>query len=72
MTHNRTLLGMQKGLERAGKVVGIAEHLDQAEHLEAIRTARALAIAGLPKRRSRSRDLSRTLRVGARLWLRVT
>jgi len=72
MTRHRTLLGMQKGLERAGQVVGIAEHIEQADHLEAIRTARALAIAGLPKRRTRERDLSRTLRVGADLWLRVT
>ncbi len=71
-SHDLALLSMQKGLERAGKVVGIAERLDQAEQLEAIRTARALAIAGLPKRRYRGRDLSRTLRVGAHLWLRVT
>ena len=63
---------MRKGLERTGQVVGIAERLDQAEHLEVIRTARALAIAGLPKRRFKARDLSRTLRVGANLWLRVT
>ena len=74
MSHSEdlALLRMQRGLERAGKVVSIAEHIDRAEHLEAIRTARALAIAGLPKRRCRTRDLSRTLRVGANIWLRVT
>ena len=72
MTHHRTLLGMQKGLERAGKVVGLAEHIEQADHLEAIRTARELAIAGLPKQRTRARNLSRILRLGTDLWLRVT
>ncbi len=67
-----TLRRMQKGLQRAGQVVRIADRLEQAEHLEAIRTARALAIAGLPKQRCHTRDLSRTLRVGSDLWLRVT
>ena len=62
----------QKNMFRVGKVVSIAERIDHAEHFEAVRTARALAIAGLPKRRSQTRDLSRTLRVGANLWLRVT
>ena len=62
----------QKNMFRVGKVVSIAERIDHAEHFEAVRTARALAIAGLPKRRCQTRDLSRTLRVGANLWLRVT
>ena len=63
---------MQKQLVRVGQIVGIAKHIDQVDRLEAIRTARALAIAGLPKQRCRTRDLSRTLRVGTNLWLRVT
>ena len=63
---------MQRRLERAGKVISIADRIEQADHLEAIRTARALAIAGLPKQRLRARDLSRTLRVGNELWMRVT
>ena len=61
-----------KGVARARKVINIAERFDQAERLEAIRTARALAIAGLPKRRSPTRDVSRKLRIGKELWLRVT
>ena len=62
----------QKNMFRVGKVVSIAEHIDRGRHFEAVRTARALAIAGLPKRPCQTRDLSRTLRVGANLWLRVT
>jgi len=63
---------LQRRLLRAGKVVGLAERLEQADRLEAIRTARALAVAGLPKRRHPHRDLSRTLRVGRDVWMRVT
>ena len=62
----------QQTMRRGGKIVNIAERIDQAEQVEAIRTARALALAGLPKRPSRSRDLSRILRVGSTLWLKAT
>jgi hypothetical protein len=39
---------------------------------EALVTARAISLAGLPRTRTDSRDLSRTLRLGEKLWLRVT
>ena len=71
-SESNKLKRFQKNMFRVGKVVSIAERIDYAEHFEAVRTARALAIAGLPKRRCQTRDLSRTLRVGANLWLRVT
>lgn len=58
--------------KRADKVVRIQDRLSEARRIEAIRTARALALAGLPKRRAKKRELSRTLRLGADLWLRVT
>lgn len=46
--------------------------LEERQRQEAVRTARALALAGLPKRRLKGlQELSRTLRVGAKLWLRV-
>jgi len=38
---------------------------------EAIQTARAIALAGLPKRRTEKKQLFRTLRLGNDLWLRV-
>ena len=57
---------------RAGELVEIKDKLSELQRLEAIKTARALALAGLPKRRSPLPHLSRTLRVGADLWLRVS
>ncbi len=61
-----------KELRRTGELVSIVDQIEHAKHVEAVQTARALAIAGLPKRRTHARDLSRTLRVGADMWLRVT
>ena len=66
------LRGAQRRLLRAGQVVGLAERLEASERLEAVRTARALAIAGLPKKRHPHPHLSRTLRVGRDVWLKVT
>jgi hypothetical protein len=55
--------------------VRLAEHLARnrvaPERTEALMTARAIALAGLPKRRTTKRDLVRTLRLGQDLWLRV-
>ncbi len=59
-------------LERVEKVVSIREALDEQQRIEAIRTAKALAMAGLPKRRAGSSSLTRTLRLGGDMWLRVT
>jgi len=69
---SRRVRAFQRRLERAGKVVGLSDHLEHSERLEALRMARAVAIAGLPKRRHPLRDLSRTLRLGRNVWLRVT
>ena len=63
----------RKGLvAHADRVVSIRESLDEQKRIEAIRTAKALAMAGLPKRRSDASSLTRTLRLGADMWLRVT
>jgi len=61
----------QRRFLRAGRVIGIAERIEDAERLEAIRTARTLAIAGLPKQRHPHQSLSRTLRIGRELWMKV-
>jgi len=44
---------------------------DQKTRIEAVRMARALALAGLPKRRTDERDIVRTMRLGKDYWLRV-
>ncbi len=62
----------QRRFLRAGRVLDLADRLEQADRVEAVRTARALAIAGLPKRRHPHRDLSRTLRIGRDVWMKVT
>lgn len=53
-----------------------SEHLRRAEKMnervEALILARAIALAGLPKKRTRKRDVSRTVRLGRDLWVRVT
>lgn len=61
----------KKQLKRVDQVVDIRERLNEKERIEAIRTARALALAGLPKKRSKHSQIERTLRVGSELWLRV-
>ena len=58
--------------KRTDRIVRIQDKLSERQRIEAIRTARALALAGLPKRRSKENRLSRTLRLGSELWLRVT
>jgi hypothetical protein len=57
----------------AGDLIRLREHLAelQRERTEALTTARAIALAGLPKKRSPRTELSRTLRLGQHLWLRV-
>ncbi len=59
-------------LRRISKLAGFAERLEEERRIEVIRLARVLAIAGLPKRQVDASHLSRTLRVGAATWLRVT
>jgi hypothetical protein len=62
--------------KRAVHMQAMIDHLaiNEAEQLrtEAVQSARAIALAGLPKRRTTRRELSRTLRLGQDLWLRVT
>lgn len=61
--------------DRVERLAVIAEDIrsNDLEHkrTEALVTARAIALAGLPKRRSSAGELSRTLRLGENLWLRV-
>ena len=61
----------QRRFLRASRVIGISERIEDAERLEAIKTARTLAIAGLPKQRHPKQSFSRTLRVGRDLWMKV-
>jgi len=58
--------------KRAGRVVELKDYLDESRRIEAIKTARALALAGLPKKRTDKTQLSRTMRIGKEMWLRVT
>lgn len=62
--------------KRANSAIDFSEQLDAADErkfrIETIRMARAIAMAGLPKRPTAERDLVRTLRLGGDLWLRVT
>lgn len=61
---------------RAGIIVEFSEALERSretqERTEALRLARSIALAGLPKKRSKNLSLSRTLRLGRSTWLRVT
>lgn len=61
--------------KQAGHLVRLAEHLKRAEaereRTEALMTARAIALAGLPKRKTGDRYLIRILRLGRKLWVRV-
>lgn len=50
----------------------VRENDERRIRTEALRMARNIALAGLPKRPSRERDLTRTLRLGAETWLQVT
>ena len=62
--------------KRAGLVVEFSEAVQRSmetqERTEALRLARSIALAGLPKKRSKALNLSRTLRLGRSTWLRVT
>lgn len=62
--------------KQADQIQMMAEHLASQDaeqnRTEAIQIARAIALAGLPKRKTNSRDLVRTLRLGKDLWLRVS
>lgn len=66
----------RRELERQKRQGKIAQDIDSNEieltRTEALVSARAIALAGLPKRKTSARDLSRTLRLGKDLWLRVT
>lgn len=61
--------------KRTDRIQAIVDHLAnndvEQERTEALQTALGIALAGLPKRRTDSRDLIRTLRLGDRRWLRV-
>ena len=62
--------------KRVGLVVEFSEALERSmetqERTEALRLARSIALAGLPKKRTKDLSLSRTLRLGRSSWLRVT
>lgn len=62
--------------KKAGRVADFASHLAQSEEkrhrTEALVFARTIAMAGLPKRRTQAKKLSRTLRLGSELWLEVS
>ena len=61
--------------KRAHDAVDFRERLETAESrkrsLETLKMARALALAGLPKRRIKGQTLSRELRLGRTLWLKA-
>lgn len=68
---------MAKRISRqVDRALTFAEQLSLAEErkarVEVLRLARAVALAGLPKKRSSKRTLTRTMRLGADFWLRVT
>jgi len=69
-------VGRKTVVKRARAITDFSERLIAAEErrvgIETIRMARAIALAGLPKRPTNARDLVRTLRIGKELWLRVT
>jgi hypothetical protein len=50
----------------------IRSNVVEQSRTDALVTARALALAGLPRKRTDSRYVRRTLRLGKDLWLRVT
>lgn len=60
----------------AGEVAVFGEYRDEAlriqEQQEALRLARTIALACMPKRRSKDRDLIRSIRLGAASWVKVT
>ncbi len=61
---------------RVELITSFADHLEDSQRrqvrTDALRLARAIALAGLPKKRSGKQLLERTLRLGADTWLRVT
>lgn len=61
--------------KRADQLLEIAGNIDVNEaeqaRTDAIVSARAVALAGLPLRKTREQSLSRTLRLGQDLWLKV-
>ncbi len=61
---------------KSGKVVEIADKLAEEERTQArtdaLVSARIIAMAGLPKRRTKAKMLSRTLRLGKDSWLEVS
>ena len=61
---------------KVGKILDIAEKLGEEERsnarTEALVFARTIAMAGLPKRPTKAKMLSRTLRLGKDLWLEVS
>lgn len=59
-------------LRRALRAVDVSERMDDAAKIELLRTARALAVIGLPRRPTDLRDFSRVLRLGQDLWAKVT
>ena len=76
-----TVAGKAMSKRRAGKVAATAAFADRVteaairnERTEAVLMARAIALAGLPKRPTKKTHLSRTLCLGTQpeLWLRVT
>lgn len=75
-TQQLDLLERPKLRRRAEGVVSFADKLAEQEQTrertEALIFARSIAMAGLPKRPTKKKIMSRDLRLGAELWLRVS
>ena len=65
-----------KALERAVGAVDISERIEaeqiQRKRTEALAMGRALALVGLPYRRTSEREISREVRIGRDTWVSVT
>lgn len=76
MDQNPSVKPPKRQLKRIQETRAIAEDIRtntvEQKRTEALVTARAISLAGLPRRRTESRDLIRTLRLGKNLWVRVT
>jgi hypothetical protein len=63
-------------LKRIERLQAVAEDIRinelECKRTEALVTARAIALAGLPRKKAPVRELSRIIRLGHALWLRVT
>ena len=56
---------------RANRVLEVTQRFLQTPHQQRIQVVRSLALAGLPRRPTDEKSLDRTLRFGAKSWVRV-